>query len=712
MSYTGQTHQIPCNAGGLNDTPNQELMDASAMVDGSKNINLTNGGRQKRGGTIKINSDPFGQTALSISAADHTANPDTITLNSSYGDRTAFFTATTVITIAGSTANDGQYTVGSSSFNGTNTILVLDEALTDSTGDGTAIQYNTPPEINGLYDFMPAGAAAHIVSSDDLGHLWDGASSIIHADFSVDRYTSFEQFNDTLYVCNGKDIPQTWDGSASSTSDIGVAGITAPTALTAATSGTGSGILLDAPANYYYKVTFVNAHGETAAGTASAVLATISTDDQVDLTEIPVGGSGVTARKIYRTEGGGATYKLLTTLSDNTTTTFTDNVADGSLGATAPSTSDASSLPTDWSGTNYPQQCIKHGRGNSQRMWYIGCPSTPYTVYVSPNNLPEDLDDASVATFKIDTGDGFGLTGAVEMNDKLFCFGKRRAYVIDDADTNTSNWGYVQAPWEGGVAHFRLIVKTPNDVLCMTDEGDIYSVNAAQQYGDYKQASVVRPSYIHKWIQDNVRLSYINRFHGIYDPVLRAVKYFIVRTGQTKVDTALVYFLDRGAKDGWMIHDNQTDQAGNYTNPSGYKACSSALIRVGAGQYQVYTGDFTGTVWSLENTAKSDNALAYYSGFKTPLNGLTDNRSQKNFKRGFLVIDPQGTEKITIIPTIDSNTMSKRSITAQTGVKNYEFKLGNNGKRIQYEIYNATAGEDFFISQILTDLKPLGNEPE
>jgi hypothetical protein len=57
---------------------------------------------------------------------------------------------------------------------------------------------------------------------------------------------------------------------------------------------------------------------------------------KVQLTGIPLGGSAVTSRKIYRTAAGGATYMLLATLADNTTTTYTDNTADSGLGAGAP----------------------------------------------------------------------------------------------------------------------------------------------------------------------------------------------------------------------------------------------------------------------------------------------------------------------------------------------------------------------------------------
>jgi hypothetical protein len=88
-----------------------------------------------------------------------------------------------------------------------------------------------------------------------------------------------------------------------------------------------------------YLVTFVTADGETQAGTESAVVTVVdaATNGQVKLTGIPVGSSLVTARKLYRTQAAGTVFLLLATIANNTATTYTDNLADGSLGAGAPS---------------------------------------------------------------------------------------------------------------------------------------------------------------------------------------------------------------------------------------------------------------------------------------------------------------------------------------------------------------------------------------
>lgn len=109
--------------------------------------------------------------------------------------------------------------------------------------------------------------------------------------------------------------------------------LAAPSAPVAATSTTTGS--LDTSANYIYKVTYVNAWGESAPSGVSNTLATSSYNAAT--VTIPVSSdTSVTSRKIYRTVGGGSAYLLLATVSDNTTTTYSDIIADGSLGAAIP----------------------------------------------------------------------------------------------------------------------------------------------------------------------------------------------------------------------------------------------------------------------------------------------------------------------------------------------------------------------------------------
>lgn len=110
-------------------------------------------------------------------------------------------------------------------------------------------------------------------------------------------------------------------------------------ACAAALAGAGAGNVTAGTHAWY--VTFVGPTGvaEGAVNPKSNVLNVPSpgTDGRVNLTAVTLGPTGTVSRNIYRTVAGDTgNPKLVGAIADNVTTTFQDNVADGSLGANAP----------------------------------------------------------------------------------------------------------------------------------------------------------------------------------------------------------------------------------------------------------------------------------------------------------------------------------------------------------------------------------------
>jgi len=272
-----------------------------------------------------------------------------------------------------------------------------------------------------------------------------------------------------------------------------------------------------------------------------------------------------------------------------------------------------------------------------------------------------------------------------------------------------------------------LIVKTPNDVMAMSEDGEIYSIITTQTYGDYVANSITRPNYIDRWIRDNIDLSKIAQFHGVYDPTLRAVKYFMVRKGQTQIDTVLVYFIDKGPEAGWVKHQ--------YADT--YFASCSAGVTVSTGIEKVYAGGYVGHVYQLDYSTATDDGLYFYSSFMIPELNFDNPRTQKRYDKGWMVIKPQGTETIRVNLIVDGvyisggallidengNSIGDESGNVLTGgsvlewsvtateasdkLSNLGFNIGIIGKRIQAEFFNNTIGQKFFVSQILFDFVPL-----
>jgi uncharacterized phage protein gp47/JayE len=103
---------------------------------------------------------------------------------------------------------------------------------------------------------------------------------------------------------------------------------TAVTATPAAIAGNLSG-------TYEYQVSFLTVMGETLASDISPP--SQPSNQQVDVTGIPIGGPGTTGRRIYRRRNGIDPFKLVVTLAENISTAYTDNVAEGTLTTPPPS---------------------------------------------------------------------------------------------------------------------------------------------------------------------------------------------------------------------------------------------------------------------------------------------------------------------------------------------------------------------------------------
>lgn len=374
---------------------------------------------------------------------------------------------------------------------------------------------------------------------------------------------------------------------------------------------------------------------------------------------------------------------------------------------------------TDWA-TSPPFQLLVHGRGASQRM----CALNKNTLYLSKSYAAAgDMEKfvTSAVSLYMDTGDGIGLTGMAEIGDEVIVFGKRKAYRLDDTSTSTADWGFQPAQWNGGAANWRLIVPIPSgDVICMMEDGDVYSVTSAAEYGDYKAASLMGPSMMHEYVKQYINLSKIANFHGVYYPPWRAVIFFVTKAGNTNNDMALIYFTDRSPGEAWMVHDN-ADYA------SGYNASASAVLRdFTNGSFKLYTGDYSGEMWKLDQTDRNDNSNGFYGGFTTFYNSFGNPRVNKHFNSIDLVIEPKGEFELTVNSYVDGDS-NIGSVSMQAGgtvslgtfildadvlggdkLQDARLLLGYIGRRIQYEIYNSVANEDFFITEFMTDFKPKG----
>jgi len=224
------------------------------------------------------------------------------------------------------------------------------------------------------------------------------------------------EYENHMFFGNGNSIPYKYDGV-----DFTRHGIYAPTETsTVGTSPTGSVLTGD----YQYKVTYINSQvveGDVGPTTDTFTAA----GENATITSLPVAPQsfGVAARNIYRTEASGTVFKFLDTISDNTTTTYDDGIADSGLGTVAPTDN---GVPPNFSAIVYHQS----------RLFMVD-PQDNFVKYTPVGN-PYVVNALSFRRIGDVTGD---IPQALTIFDNsIYVFCKKSTWLIYMPSTDDSTW--------------------------------------------------------------------------------------------------------------------------------------------------------------------------------------------------------------------------------------------------------------------------------
>lgn len=199
---------------------------------------------------------------------------------------------------------------------GANKILFPEKVL--------STEYYAGSSVDGGYEYKYLDSNNQLQTKNIVfsgGDMFDRdlGGTALHTDvFTAGHLVRCTTQNDKCFMTNGVDYPKVFWGEKNIIYEMGSGAAEATTTAGEPTGG------------YKYQVSYVIGGVETIIGTTGNYLLV---DHKQITVNIPLGPTGCTARKLYRTIAGGSTFFLLATVSDNTTLTYTDNVADGALGA-------------------------------------------------------------------------------------------------------------------------------------------------------------------------------------------------------------------------------------------------------------------------------------------------------------------------------------------------------------------------------------------
>ena len=173
---------------------------------------------------------------------------------------------------------------------------------------------------------------------------------------------------------------------------------------------------------HYYRITYYTDLGETGVGSYSSVT-TDATHGKVKIT-LPISDDyRVTGRRIYRSKADGPAYQvyLVADISDNTTTEYTDNIADADLGST---------------NAYYRENTTaKYITVNGEGVWMAGMGSEPNTIFGKGAGATI-FDGTAVTGSNVLIGENAGRN--LTTGKKNVAVGRIALYYLTSGGSNTS----------------------------------------------------------------------------------------------------------------------------------------------------------------------------------------------------------------------------------------------------------------------------------
>lgn len=410
--------------------------------------------------------------------------------------------------------------------------------------------------------------------------------------------------------------------------------ITGPASAPSVAAGS-SGVLTG---DYRYKVTFLILSGSTVLTESpfSAVAGPVTVaSQQVDLTSIPTSGTtGVNARRVYRTTNGGTDYFLVTTISDNSTTTYSDNTSDYDL-ALLPSADDLGN-PPGVDSTDRFRLLVSW----KDRLW--GSPNNnPDRVYWSENRKLWGWSATNFLTVKPIGADAIGVTAFMVRRDDLLVGKKRALWMIRGVPPDTIQDIQI---FEGPGPLSQESALVIHDTGYYLGEDGVYEVSGTG-------VTRISEEQVHPWFTTD---TYFNRalFSSAFarwNPASNTYELHLAAAGSTTIDRWVSFDLRRRL---WL-GPHKTDA---------FTPSMASLMENSTGQLVTVIGSSAGNLYEESATGFNDDSTAVALSVRTKFFGMNTPDIMKFFGELSMISRVQSAGTLTITPTVGGLDASAASV--------------------------------------------------
>lgn len=153
---------------------------------------------------------------------------------------------------------------------------------------------------------------------------------------------------------------------------------------------------------------------------------------------------------------------------------------------------------SDWTSTGtYPKFGVIH----RNRLWAFA----GQNAYASSTSNHEDFQNVTTTlTEAIYPGEGGELRAAFVYKGRLFAFKDGGfSYMLNDADTSTTNWYWKKVASNFGIAAPNAVAEVLDDMIMGNTYGTLTSYSASQKLGDVEAADVIQEMQFESYLRSN-----------------------------------------------------------------------------------------------------------------------------------------------------------------------------------------------------------------
>jgi len=374
------------------------------------------------------------------------------------------------------------------------------------------------------------------------------------------------------------------------------------------------------------------------------------------------------------------------------------------LAADGATTSNITSPPSDWSGTNQPTTGAIH----ENRFCAAGNANDPHRVYMSLATDHEDFTTTALS-FAVFPGEGKKIVQIISFKGLLVVFKYPRGiYLIDTTDSDNTKWKIQKHSTNIGGASPLGAVQIDDDILFIDHTGSFHLISAIEQFGNIGSRNLSDIAQFDVFIRDDCNLAELPRTQAIYYTAKRQA-WFGASSSGTAYDRKYVVDFNRIDLPRFAVSTKDTNR-------------SLWLKEDSSGIQRPASGDDAGFVWDLDQENRSKDGSGYNGKFQSPQLDLSHldpalGVREKNGKFLELVVEPAGnwdlsvdilwddsiSETVTFNMGTSGSTLGSFVLDtdklAGANLINKRRRIHGAGRRLSIVGRNSGDGQDFSIAK-------------